>query len=688
MTTTHKLRKLGTWLLITSIAALAVTGPIGQAEAEGTADPYRYPAPRTEEQLREFWKQSSPDYIRAPFTRQAVYAPAYSPAETNPAYFGPGLKLLHYLRYAIGLEGSVTLDAELTRKAQLTADLKVLNESGERSKKPAAWSDNQYNEAISGTYEGFVNSLYGPHALDQEFHYWAIKNNLQSFSGNLNRILLLSPELTRIGFGLGNVKDNGAILASRTNVDVTRPGTAEYDVVPYPGRGTFPAELFYPNNPWSVMLNRSTFDIPDADAVTVTLERKNDGQIWTMTADDDDTTYIPVIDSGAYLKVLSYKGFHMIVFRPGQVRSINGGDEYTVQVNGVRNKAGEEARISYHVQFANTDSVTRDFPELPHEGFGGVAMLRDIRTGDPIKGVTAELYRQEYRIIKDEPGFRVSEPVGEPVLTDTVTSNDTGALVIKSTQEANYSLQFLSRTYAPDMSYGLEVKNGHPNVTFLDMYKLAGWGKVLTSDGQPIEGMVMQLTDAKGKSKRTVTNRLGEYGFPDLIKGEMYKLSVYSYPQRSIGSMQQSVSLTYKGEYMQFPTVRFKSVESAWKGKESLSVDGQSVVTTSKQPLVMLGKDNSLLVQAKSLNTYLTQPYVIKVQKADIKLTLGSGTKYTMHTGSSMFAKNGIKTDMGARPEIVNGTLYVPLLFYAEALDYNIVVDWNKGTVKLTKIMM
>lgn len=688
MTTTPKLRKAGTWLLITSIAVLAVTGAIGQAEAEGTSDPYRYPAPRTEEQLREFWKQSSPEYITAPFTRQAVYAPAYSPAETTPAYFGPGLKLLNYLRYAIGLEGSVTLDAELSRKAQLTADLRVLGDG--ISKKPAAWSDSQYKEASAGTYDGFVNSLYGPHALDQGFHYWAIKNNLQSFSGDVSRMLLLSPELARIGFGLGNVNDNGAILASRTNVDLSRSGTAAYDIVPYPGRGLFPAELFYPNNPWSVMMNRSTFDIPDTAAVTVTLMRTNEGQTWTMTADDNDTTFIPVIDSGAYLDVMSYEEFHMIMFRPGQVRSINGGDEYTVQVNGVKNKAGDEARITYQVKFANTDSVPRNFPELPYEGFGGVAILRDIRTGEPLMGVNAELYRQESRIIRDEPGLRVSEPVGEPVLAETVTSNNTGALVITSTQDASYSIQFLSRSYAPDMSYGLEVKEGHPDVSFLDMYKLAGWGKALTSDGQPIEGMGMLLTDSKGKSKRTVTNRLGEYGFPDLIKGERYKISVFSYPQQSrgIGSMQQNVSFTYKGEYMQFPTARFKSVDTAWKGKGSLTVDGQSVSTASKQPLVLLGEDHSPLVQAKAVNSYLTQPYRIEVQKAEIKLTLGRGTKYTMNTGSTMFVKDGSKTDMGARPEIINGTLYVPLLFYAEALDYNIAADWNKGTVRLTKINM
>ncbi|WP_338140256.1 stalk domain-containing protein [Paenibacillus thiaminolyticus] len=69
-------------------------------------------------------------------------------------------------------------------------------------------------------------------------------------------------------------------------------------------------------------------------------------------------------------------------------------------------------------------------------------------------------------------------------------------------------------------------------------------------------------------------------------------------------------------------------------------------------------------------------------------MTQGSATKYTMNTGSTMFVKDGSKTEMGARLEIVNGTLYVPLLFYAEALDYHIAADWNKGIVRLTKIKM
>ncbi|MEB9895627.1 stalk domain-containing protein, partial [Bacillus cereus] len=78
----------------------------------------------------------------------------------------------------------------------------------------------------------------------------------------------------------------------------------------------------------------------------------------------------------------------------------------------------------------------------------------------------------------------------------------------------------------------------------------------------------------------------------------------------------------------------------------------------------------------------------IALHKHEGKLTMGSAAKYTMNTGSTMFVKDGRKTDMGSRPEIVNGTLYVPLLFYAEALDYNFAADGKKGTVRLTKSKM
>ncbi|WP_379126862.1 stalk domain-containing protein [Paenibacillus sp. sgz500958] len=654
-------------------------GTSNRSYAEEAVDTYSYPPARTEEQLRNYWGRSTPGNVSSIFKKKAVYSPAYIPAEVDPVYYEYGLKILNYWRYAAGIDKEVTLDpGELSKKAQLSADLQVINGGSRVGPKPAAMSEAEYKEAQRLTGDVFLISLPGVHKLDTSFFSWFIQRDLHSFNLLADRIGLLGPELTKIGFGLGEINNERATLTGKTDINPYTMGTAGYDVVPVPGKGVFPAEQFNPDNPWRIMLSRNTFNITSTDQVTVSLERTNDNRKWTLTKEDKILTSRSVIDSGALLKVSALPRYYLIQFRPGQVHSYNGGDEYTVQINGVQNSGGSSTVIRYKVRFANTGSMERTFPELPYDNFGHAVMLREVGTNKPVSGVKTDIYR----LVIPAEGSGIA--VKEPVLYATETSSANGVIVIADQAPALYNFQILSRIYAPEMTFMAEVKEGQTNITFTNMLKLAGWGKALDSSGQPIEGLGIEVKDSKGTIKRVMTNRLGEYGFADLAIGETYNIGVYMKPQGYSGVMANNVSFVYNGSYSMFPSLRIRTSKLPITGKPGVVVNGIPLATSSKQPIAVLNAEGNLLIQIKALNNALKEPFSIKY--VNNLLTLTNSKVYTMMAGSKLYSNNGVKKDMGAKLQVINGTVYIPLFFIAEALDYFIEIEASKNLIRLTSI--
>ena len=670
--------------------ALMVTlVPFFHQPAVATADEsVRFPVTRTEQELVAFWKRSKPEFTYDFMVKPGSYEKNYKPPMVDERYYIPGLHLLNFLRYSAGLNGDVKLDRTLSQKAQYHADVQVLNK-GMSMDQPSIMTDEVYQQAKLVEQAGFSSSLIGLSKVEMFYHHWQIERLFRKFPYNTATLLLLNPSLSKIGFGAG-AANYEAFVSALTDVEIWDSDLSDYDAVAYPGQGNFPAEFFYPNDPWTLMLNKDKFNIRDLDKVNVEMKRLNDGKEWTISAEDQDTTFIPVIDSGAYLQVLEYSHYYLLTFRPSKVRSIHVGDEYRITVHGLQKQQGEPMTLSYQSKFVRVDASQREFSELPHDvELGVVAMLKDWTTNELIGGIKVELYKDDLRLVSESETLTSWERVGDPVYLKSLESNETGAIIIQDTTPAHYSFQYVSRTYRPDLNYTLSVELDKPNAYSFPMYKLDVWGKILRSDGRPLGGIMVIATDKQGKETRVVTNRLGEYGFPHLIRGESYAVRVVNGDGPELVP-ENEVTIIYDGSYRQLPTSRHRSLynEDEIPVDARVVVDGRDVHASANMPLLHRSVRGNPLVPLKLLNAYLDQPFQLVWQQSAGQVTFMNqwNTPQSLKLSSSYLYAGESQIDLGDKPQIINGSIYVPLILFAEAMDYNIVYNKATKALSLTKI--
>ncbi|MBP3884645.1 MAG: CAP domain-containing protein, partial [Olsenella sp.] len=131
---------------------------------------------------------------------------------------------------------------------------------------------------------------------------------------------------------------------------VSEDNSVSYDYVAWPASGAFLNDLFAPGTPWSVSLNTSRYDLPNASSVKVQVKRLSDGKTWNLdNADSAVTTtgeYFAVENSG-------YGTPGCIIFNPGSANL--GANEYAgsyaVEITGLKTLGGADTSISYQVDF-------------------------------------------------------------------------------------------------------------------------------------------------------------------------------------------------------------------------------------------------------------------------------------------------------------------------------------------------
>lgn len=288
----------------------------------------------------------------------------YTLGQVSDAALNASLNRFNALRRLAGLS-NVYLDAELDRQCQYGAVL--LAATGKLSHhpdQPADMDDDFYAWGHSATsrcniYQGSGATL--PQAVDAFFD--------DSDAGNVamlgHRRWMLNPTMAKTGLGFAPSRfAYGATpyhFATLWAFDRSGPAQ-DYDFIAWPASGSFPAGLFASDQAWSVTVNPDKYATPDYNALSVTLS--GGGQSWSF---DHTGTYVPS-DAGAYfgLNTGKYGVDNAIIFRPDMAGQPYAGT-YTVTIQGLKDKNGADAPLTYQVDFFDLD-IQGPAPAAPDPG--------------------------------------------------------------------------------------------------------------------------------------------------------------------------------------------------------------------------------------------------------------------------------------------------------------------------------
>lgn len=245
---------------------------------------------RTEESIRQQWAQAQPTYTGSPYKIEPTYKAPYAAGELHPAFIADGIKMIQFLRYVADVPTTVTVNEQLTSKAQHHAVVLSVNynpSNPHRPSKPADMSDDFYEHSVlSKAYEvlhynqpnfsqsaiGFVNDP-GQHNESRVGH----------------RTSVLSPIYTSIGFGYAGVdKTYSTFRGEKTTVN----NNFDYDYIAWPSKGAFPYELANGSNMWSIQFNPEKYEDVDLYEATVYLTNVEKKKTWTFNKKNyiDDTS--------------------------------------------------------------------------------------------------------------------------------------------------------------------------------------------------------------------------------------------------------------------------------------------------------------------------------------------------------------------------------------------------------------
>lgn len=235
---------------------------------------------------------------------------------------------------------------------------------------------------------------------------WAIIDGWMEDSGKTNlsvlghRRWILNPSLGSTGFGW--ISDSTGIYATMWIGDFSSTDSDYYGVC-WPA-ANMPLSYFTKDSAWSYSLGAAVEDI---SVVNVVLTRKRDGRTWYFSQNyqSDGTFFISNSGHGQP---------GCIMFTPKNI-SYSDGDEYDVQISGV--KAMDGSSIRYSVSFfEDTSSLPGDF---------SVTSIKLNSSSKPVIKWTAATNAKYYRIYRMSQGGKwslVKDGITSLSFTDTSAS--------------------------------------------------------------------------------------------------------------------------------------------------------------------------------------------------------------------------------------------------------------------------
>lgn len=290
--------------------------------------------------------------------KNAFATPTYAskPKATAPYAFGAlsqatlnnAIDMLNYIRYVAGIPSNVTLNDSYNESAQAAALVNAANYAttgtfalSHYPSQPSGMSTEMYQKGYDGA--GKSNLAAGCSSPAQSLTMYMDDSD----SGNIARVghrrWCLNPTMTATGFGFasGSETSSWPAFSAMYSLDGSSM-SVPYEAVVWPA-ANMPTNLFYNAQAWSASLDLAPYG---GSIDKVTLTRKADGKVWTITDGSSQ--------GELYNSINSSSGFvgsgSCVIFRPKNI-SYSAGDSFAVTLTGANGKT-----YSYSVDFFDVDS--------------------------------------------------------------------------------------------------------------------------------------------------------------------------------------------------------------------------------------------------------------------------------------------------------------------------------------------
>ncbi len=289
----------------------------------------------------------------------------YATGAVSSEHLNLAINTFNLMRALAGV-GEASMSEVANDYAQYGAVVMAANDSlSHKPSRPAGMEDYFYNKGYSAASSSNISMGYpSSHYPLQRF----IKNCMDDSSSSSNiqclghRRWIIYPDLTSTGFGYATSADGSAYGTTKVMGDGvgrnSNPG--DYDFIAWPSSGDFPNELVDARIPWSVTLNRNVFKNPNASDISVTITTPS-GEIQTV---NQSTSGGVTTKTEPYFTVNldGYGVSNCIIFRPGTgilgSGALNG--NYKVTITGIKTRSGENATLSYDVNFFSANATAPD----------------------------------------------------------------------------------------------------------------------------------------------------------------------------------------------------------------------------------------------------------------------------------------------------------------------------------------
>ena len=252
----------------------------------------------------------------------------------------------NFYRYISGLPDNLKLSRDISERIQYGSVVTsaVYGNLNHVVARPADMNDEFFERASIALEQSSIATLKeaSPNLLAASVDlYMDSSRDGTSINRYGDHLDLLKPYLKEVGFGLTpSTQNEHTYYSTMSFAEEVNPVPLDYSFIAYPAQGNFPADVFKPNNKWTILLNSSQF-IHDSKDITVQLTRQSDQRTWSSKNEWNHH----------HLTTGIFKDFSQIDFTPEDLDSIRDNDVFTVKVTGLKSSAGFETEISYNVNF-------------------------------------------------------------------------------------------------------------------------------------------------------------------------------------------------------------------------------------------------------------------------------------------------------------------------------------------------
>ena len=384
-------------------------------------------------EIIEKWKQLDQSrYITpTPFQEEPSINYPYKAGVLNQQYIEQGIKTANFYRYMSGLPMNLMAVKELNDLSQYGSVLAANNGYIDHSlPKPDDMPTDFYN-----------NGSFSVASSNLAMVRWNTKINMLSKTvddymfdfnnyGVGHRMWILSPYVSSIGFGLA--RDDQQFGYSAMNIFGYRlPVTSysPYNYFAFPGNGDYPKEYFNAEYDWSIGIDTKNLMLVDLENLKVALTRKSDHKKWEFSYSNNGNTV-----GGNFFYVSSgYGKLSTIIFRPNQLDYIQDGEEFTINVSGIKD--------IYENEYSPINYKTTFFDLIEDRAYG---RLVDEETKKPLDAATVDFYQ----VTSSGNSFY-----------KTITTNSSGEFVYTGLPVGEYKATFTKKGYAGASLGGFQIKN-------------------------------------------------------------------------------------------------------------------------------------------------------------------------------------------------------------------------------------